>query len=334
MTKQKSNLIKTALTGLCILLTGTAAFAQSEYGKDRAGTEGFQFTKLPVDPRSAAMGNSNMADAYDGSSLFWNPALAARLDNSQLMVNHTEYVADISLEYLSYIHKIGNFAVGGSVQYLNSGEIKETTEFDPFGTGRTFSTQHLAVGISGAHRITDLFSYGITLKFLQEKYLEVSYTSGAVDFGFSYLVGDTGLRFAVGISNFGLDAAPDGTVTRPTLEGPREEAPEEKLSLPTRFTIGAAYDLIEKEDQELTLTAQITNPSDNSEQLSVGAEYGFMKQFFVRGGYEFGHEERRWPSFGAGVEVPFSGKVLNADYGYTIYERLGGIHRIGLSVSL
>ena len=39
--------------------------AQKSFGQDRAGTEGFQFTKIPVDPRSAAMGNSNMADAMD-----------------------------------------------------------------------------------------------------------------------------------------------------------------------------------------------------------------------------------------------------------------------------
>lgn len=310
-----------------------SAFGQS-YGDDRAGTEGFQFAKISVDARSAAMGNSNMADAIDGSSLYWNPANASVLESSNVMINHTEYVADINLDYLSYIHKLGAFAIGGSVQYLNSGEIRETTEFEPLGTGRTFSTHHISAGLTGSHQITEFFSYGITLRYLTEKYIDVSYQTGAIDFGFLYYVGDTGLRFGVSLNNFGFEAPAQGTVSYETLDGTVEQTPESELSLPTRFNIAAAYNIIENESHEFLVTAQITNPSDNSEQVNIGAEYGFMGQFFVRGGYEFGNEERVWPSFGAGIEVPFTGKRLRADYGYTVYERLGGIHRIGLSVAL
>lgn len=331
--------IKALIKSCCLFLIGglllsQAVKAQTSYGEDRAGTEGFQFAKISIDARSAAMGNSNMADAVDGSSLYWNPALASVLKSSNVMINHTQYVADINLEYISYIHKVGRFAFGGSVQYLNSGEITETTETQPLGTGRTFSTQHISAGLTASHQITDLFSYGITLRYLSEKYLEVSYQTGAIDFGFLYYVGDTGLRFGVSLNNFGFEAAPSGSIQYRTPDGLREKDPKSDLSLPTRFNIAAAYDVINNENHALVVTAQITNPSDNSEQLNVGAEYGFMGQFFVRSGYEFGIEERKWPSFGVGVEVPFTGKKLKADYGYTVYERLGGIHRIGLSVAL
>mgnify|MGYP003639107600 CR=1 FL=1 len=315
------------------LLSGSSTYAQS-FGEDRAGTEGFQFTKIPVDPRSAAMGNSNMADAIDGSSLYWNPALAARLTGSNLMVSHTAYFTGINQDYFSYVHKLGTFAIGGSLQYLNSGDIQETTEFQPFGTGRVFSTQHFAVGLSGAHQVTDLFSYGITLKFLMEKIEEIDYSTGAIDFGFSYLVGDTGLRFAVGINNFGLEANPSGSTDRTNLSGRSEVEPEEFNSLPTRFHIGAAYDLIENDQNKLIVTGQITNPSDNAEQFNIGAEYSFMKQFFLRTGYEFGIEERKIPSLGAGVELKVMNKVFKADYAYSLYERLGEIHRIAISFSL
>lgn len=325
----------TLFTLLLLLSTsGFSVLSAQSFGEDRAGTESFQFTKIPVDPRSAAMGNSNMADAKDGSSLYWNPALSARVTQPTFMVSHTSYLAGINVDYLSYIHKLGDFAIGGSVHYLNSGDIRETTEFQPFGTGRTFSTQHVAAGISGAHEVTDLFSYGITLKFLMEKIEEISYSSGAIDFGFSYLVGDTGLRFAVGINNFGLDGAPSGTTVREDLDGVQTVEPDEYSSLPTRFHIGAAYDVLNSETNSLMVTAQITNPSDNAEQFNVGTEYGFMDQFYVRAGYEFGNEERKIPSFGGGVKVPFSGRVIKADYAYTMFERLGAIHRIALSISL
>lgn len=318
---------------LICFIPWSSAIGQS-FGEDRAGTESFQFTKIAVDPRSAAMGNSNMADAIDGSSLFWNPALSARLTSSTLMISHTAYFVGVNQDYFSYIHKVGTFAFGGSLQYLNSGDIRETTEFQPFGTGRTFSTQHFSVGLSGAHEVTELFSYGITIKFLMEKIEEVDYSTGAIDFGFSYLVGDTGLRFAVGINNFGLDANPSGNTTRETLNGIEEIEPDVVSSLPTRFHIGAAYDLYENDQNKLIVTGQITNPSDNAEQFNVGAEYSFMKQFFVRTGYEFGVEERKIPSLGAGVELKVMNRIFKADYAYTLYERLGEIHRIAISFSL
>lgn len=323
------------LLPVCLLLTlASPIFAQGSFGEDRAGTEGFQFTKIAVDPRSAAMGNSNMADAYDASSLYWNPALSARLEGSNVMLSHTRYFAGINLDYFSVVQKVGDFAFGGSVQYLSSGDITETTEFQPFGTGRTFATHHLSAGASVSHKVTDLFSYGITFRYLMEKIEEIQYNSGAIDFGFSYLVGDTGLRFAVGINNFGFDSSPEGTTTRENLNGIEIIEPEEQQTLPTRFLIGAAYDVFENDENSLVVTAQITNPSDNAEQFNVGAEYGFMKQFFVRTGYEFGIEERKIPSFGAGVELPIGNRLIRADYAYSLYERLGEIHRIAINVAL
>jgi long-subunit fatty acid transport protein len=327
--------MKKFLLPFCVLFTlASPLFAQGSFGEDRAGTEGFQFTKIAVDPRSAAMGNSNMADAYDASSLYWNPALSARLEGSNVMLSHTRYFAGINLDYFSVVQKVGDFALGGSVQYLSSGEITETTEFQPFGTGRTFATHHISAGATVSHEVTELFSYGITFRYLMEKIEEIQYQSGAIDFGFSYLVGDTGLRFAVGINNFGFDSSPEGTTTRESLNGVEVIEPDEQQSLPTRFLIGAAYDLIDNDENSLVVTAQITNPSDNAEQFNVGAEYGFMKQFFVRTGYEFGIEERKIPSFGAGVELPFGNRIIRADYAYSLYERLGEIHRIAINVAL
>ncbi|MBK98826.1 MAG: hypothetical protein CL672_08580 [Balneola sp.] len=319
---------------LLLLASPNSLKAQKSFGQDRAGTEGFQFTKIPVDPRSAAMANSNMADAMDGSSLYWNPALSAETTGSEIMVSHTEYVAGIQQDYFSYIQRINSYAIGVSVQYLGSGDIIETTEFQPFGTGRIFSTHHMAAGLSIAQKVTDLFSYGLTFKYLLEKVEEIQYQTGAIDFGFAYRVGDTGLRFAVGINNFGLDAAPDGNTQRESLEGVLELEPETNISLPTRFHIGAAYDLVDNQLNKVTFTVQITNPSDNAEQLNIGAEYSFMDQFHLRTGYEYGQLERIIPSLGGGISTPFAGHILRADYAYTRFERLGQIHRIGVSISL
>ncbi len=313
-------------------------------GEARSGTYGFQYLKIGPDARSTSMGSSSVADAADVSSLYWNPALAAQLDNSQVMLAHTQYFADISMNYAGYVHRFGSLALGVSLHMLDSGAMDETTELQPGGTGRTFRTTHIAAGISFAQRLTSLFSYGVTLKYLDESIEEVTSRTGVLDAGFFYRVGDTGLRFAVGLSNFGVDADPTGETRR--RPGPNETGTETDqdgfivmdefadVSPPTTFTLGSAYDLIERDDFIVTITGQLTNPADTQERFSMGAELDYLRRFFIRSGFEFGVDESYLPSFGAGFNFPLYNYGIRADYGFTTREYLGSLHRISLRFDL
>jgi hypothetical protein len=303
-------------------------------GGSRSGTSGFQFLKVNVDARSAGMGNSNVADASGGSSLYWNPALAVQGSGSQLYLGHTAYFADISLNYASYIHKFRSVAVGASLTYLDSGEMNETTEFQPFGTGRTFRTVHMAAGLSFSQELTNLFSYGITVKYLDERIEEIEVQNVVFDLGFFYRVGDTGLRFAIGLTNFGVDASPGGETTRLTLDGEQVMTEFEDVSPPTNFVLGAAYDAYQGESLNVLVTGQLTNPSDDAEKLSIGAEMGYINQFFLRGGYQFGVDEIQYPNFGVGFRLPVAGRSMELDYGFSARERLGTIHRLAVKFNL
>ena len=303
-------------------------------GGSRSGTSGFQFLKINVDARSSAMAQSNVADAVDGSSLYFNPALAVQLDNSQVYLGHTAYFADISHNFLSYIHKKDKIAFGGSLMYLDSGEMEETNEFNPFGTGRTFRTIHMAAGLSFSQQLSDLFSYGITSKYVEEKIEEVQLKTVVFDIGFYYEVGLTGLRFSVGLNNFGLDSSPTGETTRQTQDGPVTEDEFEDVSPPSVFLIGAAYDAYQNENWDVLVTGQLTNPSDNAERFSLGTEVTYLDRFLLRTGYEFGVDEAILPSAGVGFKVPVFEKDLAIDYGFTTRDRLGSIHRIALKFNL
>lgn len=331
--------MKSSILTLFLLLSlASGSFAQAlvpSFGSARAGTSGFQFIKIGVDPRAAAMGNSSVADAKDASSLYWNPALAVQMEKSQYMVSYISYFADINVGYMSYIHYLKKYqlSLGLSLQFLDSGNIDETSEFKPFGTGRTFKTVHYALGLTASQRLTELFSYGITLRYLDERIENVQMQTGTVDFGFFYKVGETGLRFAVGVTNFGFDASPSGNTTRQTIGGELEIKDFEAVSPPTSFSIGAAYDAWKNETMNLIVTAQLTKPSDNAEKTAVGAELGFLNQFFFRTGYEFGVEEILFPSAGFGVKRNVGAYTLDLDLSYTNYERLGNLPRFAMKVS-
>ncbi len=332
---------------LVLLVPATETLGQSifpSFGSSRSGTSGFQFLKIGVDARSAGMAYSNIADARDASSLFWNPALAAQMDQSQFFMGHTAYFVDLSHNYGAYVHRIRNFAIGASLIYLDSGEMEETTEFHPTGTGRTFRTIHMAAGLSVAQQLTSLFSYGVSLRYLDERIEEIQSQTAVLDIGFFYRVGETGLRFAVGVNNFGLDASPSGETRR--IAGPHESGSGtddqeyitydkfESISPPTTFNLGAAYDLYESDIIQVLLTGQVINPNDNAERFSLGTELSFLHQFYARAGYEFGVDEIYLPNFGVGFQLPLQRYSLEMDYGFATREKLGSLHRISLKFNL
>jgi hypothetical protein len=329
---------KALLAGLialtCFSGTVNAQGIFPSLGGSRSGTSGFQFLKINVDARAAGMGASNVADAKDGSALYFNPALATQVDRSQVYVSHTQYFADISQNFVSYIHKLDGLAFGGSLMYLDSGVMEETNEFNPFGTGRTFRTIHMAAGLSFSQNLSELFSYGVTAKYIEEKIEEVQLKSAVVDIGFYYEVGETGLRFAVGLNNFGLDASPTGETTRVTQNGTVTETEFEDVSAPSLFLIGAAFDAYEDENIKVLVTGQLTNPSDNSERFSLGSELTYLDQFFLRTGYEFGVDEAVLPNAGVGFYLPVMKNGIAIDYGFSTRDRLGMIHRFTLKFNL
>ena len=137
-------------------------------------------------------------------------------------------------------------------------------------------------------------------------------------------------RFAVTVTNFGNDLAPDGEVV---LVGNRTKSDWQSFSPPTMFRIGFAFEPYENEEHKLTTSIQLNHPNDNSENLSIGAEYVWNKMFFARGGYKINVDEQNY-SFGAGVNVPISIANVSVDYAFANFSRLGSAHRFSIILGL
>jgi hypothetical protein len=323
-----------------VALTATDALAQliPSFGRDRAGTSGYQFLKIPVDARSAAMGQTVASNAFDVSALFWNPALAAQIGRGTTAgVGFTKYHADVDLGYVGVIQDLGSFTFGFAFQTMQSGEMNVTTEFQPFGTGETFQVVDWAAGLTVAQELTDLFSYGLTARFVQEKIAEISAQTLLMDAGIFYRVGQTGAQMAVVIRNFGFDSSVSGEIDRIVLDQTEPLLVDdfESFTPPTTFFLGLSYNAFQSDAaQDLTLSAQLSNPNDNAESFNLGLEYVWHRLFALRSGYQFGVEETNIPSFGLGLMLQDVGPDARFDYGFTSFERLGSVHRISLEVGI
>ncbi len=134
-------------------------------------------------------------------------------------------------------------AFGVALTSLTTADMPVTTEFAPFGTGEYFGFGDLASAVTYSRRMTDQFSFGGTVRYVEETLDKLKMRGVMIDLGTYYWTGLGSTRFAVAVSNFGNQMAPDGDVV---LIGKRTKSDWQSFSPPTVFRIGFAFEPIER----------------------------------------------------------------------------------------
>ena len=318
---------------LCSVIVVPALQAQlmPTLGAQRAGTAGLEFLKIGVGARAGAMGESFVAIANDASALYWNPAGISQFTDNQAIISHTAWLVDLQHEFLGAVYHLSpDDAVGLSVTTLHTEDMPVTTELQPNGNGTYFHYGDLAAGLTYSRKMTSQFSFGGTVRYYEETLDILKMRGVVIDFGTYYWTGLSTLRFSAVVTNFGSQASPSGSIT--ALDGSTVSQFQE-FSPPTMFRFGFAFEPYQDEKNSVTTSAQLNHPNDNSENVSIGAEYQYMKTFYVRGGYKMNVDEERF-SFGVGVAASLDLFAVSLDYGYAPFRNLGGVHRISLFVKL
>ena len=319
-------------------LTGKAhSQLMPNLGEQRVGISSLSFLKIGAGARGVGMGETFVAVANDVSALYWNPAGLTQFADDQVIVSHTEYVLDIKHEFFGGAYHLSpSDVVGFSVTSLHMDEMKVTTTTQPFGTGEYFTFGDIALGLSYARSMTDQFSFGVTVKYIQETDGLLKMRGMLVDLGTYYWTGISSTRFAVVVSNFGANFAPTGEIT---LENDTTVSKFQSFSPPTLFKFGIAWDPIDAEGQKLTTTIELNHPNDNSENFHIGVEYIFNDWLAFRAGTKRTIEQQLFGedntgasdvTFGLGVTAPTPFAKITFDYAYANFNMLGNAHRISL----
>lgn len=325
--------MKKVLYIFLLFLVCTSARAQlfPVLGDQRAGISTAQFLKIGVGGRAAALGESFIAISDDASALYWNPAGLAQFDKNQLIISHNIWVVDINHDFIGVVYHLdSDNSFGASLTAVTMDDMPVTTEFAPFGNGEYFGFSDIAVSVSYARKMTQQFSFGGTIKYVEETLDKIKMRGVMIDLGTYYRTGLGSTRFAVTVSNFGSELAPDGEII---LVGNRTNSEWQSFAPPTIFRIGFAFEPFENEEHRVTTSIQLNHPNDNSENIVVGAEYAWQKMFFLRGGYKFNVDEQNY-SFGLGLNVPISLAEFTLDYAFTNFQRLGSAHRFSITLGL
>ncbi len=312
---------------LCIIILlylGSSSTHAQESSLNQVGTSMANFLKIGMGARATAMGDAYVALSNDISALYWNPGGLATLQENEVIFQVTNWLFDTKLYFmgLSYrFESIGTF--GLSVISFSSGDMMETTVWDPEGTGRTFTASDFATGLTYSRQITERFSAGLTFKYITEKLDRVEASAIALDIG-SVFVTDffNNMRIGFALSNLSSTMQLDGSdltiqyLAVPSSKYVRAQLGTEPWDIPLLFRFGIATDVYQSELINLTLSGEVMDSRDYSYRIATGGELAFKDLAFLRGGYKFNYDEADF-TLGAGLKIDIPpGIGMKLDYAY------------------
>ena len=267
-----------------------------------------EFLKIGLSARAAGMAGAFGAVADDLGALEYNPAGLGLLNNSQVSMMYSRWLADINFGSVAGAHVIPFLGtVGLGLNLLDIGSID--------GSAKTFSASSFLLRAAWARSLRDDLTVGAGLKVLNEKISDFNSSGGTLDAGALYTP-IRGLTVGAAVMNLGTVSAFES----------------KKDALPMLIKLAAAYKGLEGDYGMLIGSADLDyypapaglfNPT-------FGVEYWGGKYFALRAGYAVRKTDlSSLVGFAAGVGVRW--EALRIDYAFAPFASLGTTHRVALN---
>jgi hypothetical protein len=278
-----------------------------------SGEAGALFLRIGMGGRASGMGDAFVAVAKDASAVYWNPAAMAAVLGTHMMFMHNEYLQSMRLEQVAITHEtdLGTFGIGFSGLYMDEMDRYDNVPTSiPLGS---FSAYDVAFAAGFARYILPNLTAGFAVKPIIEKIDEISAEGVAFDFGLYHISRIPGVKLAAVIANVG---------------NPMKFETEE-FALPRMVKLGGSFERRYPALRgRLLATFDVVIPNDGEAKQHLGAEFGYDRRLFLRGGYKAGYDSQG-ATFGAGIKHDrflFDYAVL------MISNDLGDSHRFSLSL--
>lgn len=318
------------------------SFGFSVYSADRYNPIVNSVYSLSISPDAVAsgMGDLGVATDPDVNSQYWNPSKYAQIEsNAGFSLSFTPWltklVSDINLSYIAGYYKLDDQqALSGSLRYFSLGEVILRKELD----GPSYSIQpyEMAVDLAYSRMLSENFSMAVSMRYILSDLMgEDEFPAGsafAADIATYYkkpvyFGRERGsLAFGANISNIGTKISYDGgnssyfipTNLRlgTTVHYPLDDYNAFNFSVDiNKMLVPTPADTSEVTTNMSSIAGIFTSfgdaPGGFKEELqeiygSIGIEYVYNKQFFVRGGYYYENEfkgNRKYFTFGAGFKM-------------------------------
>ena len=324
-------------SALIIVLFLIAMHAEAQilpiYGGERAGISTLSFLKNDLSVSSVGIAGASLSADGDAYSVLSNPAALTQLNHNSYALSHLFIGAGINQSYFSGIYGLKDQVskMAFSINSLNSGAMEERTEFQPEGTGRLVYLTNMAFGLTYSRKLSDVFSAGVSLKYIYENMAGFTNHNATVDLAFIYETDVKDLQFAVMVQNFGGNSSLSNEGNSlPVVFNRDTEVSLDDNTVPTIFKLGASMKPIKTDQHSLLISLQLNHPNDNAENYALGAVYEVKDMIFFRAGYKINVRDQNYPTFGFSYRVNIGAHPLYIDYGANPTRHLGIQNTFGL----
>ena len=129
------------------IVVGMLLQGQTSLWASGPGTTAADILKIGVGARAIGMGEAYVAQADDVSSLYWNPAGLALMQERQASFMYDQMYQDLKFQNANIGIPLENGAIGGSLSYLSYGDIQG---FDASGASIGNQSAYSGVATLGA----------------------------------------------------------------------------------------------------------------------------------------------------------------------------------------
>lgn len=265
---------------------------------------GNAFLKIGMGARAAGMGGAFSAIADDASGNYWNPAGLCGIEKQGLLFMHTQWLADIASEYLSFAKPINDdTSMGASFIFLHAEDMARNRQAQE--TGK-FNNYDACFSLSYASKRGSI-AWGLTPKIIRRQLKDETAASVGLDIGSKYI--NNNLSLGATIQNLGT----------------KIKLGEQASPSPLTLNLGVGYKMT-TEDDSLIISGDINTPIDSNPSLRLGAEYNYANWAMARVGASLG-QTKQGLSFGFGI----LSHDYQFDYAFTSFDDLGLTHRAAIT---
>lgn len=283
----------------------------------------FEFLRVDMNARAAALAGSFVANGDDANVIFYNPAGANLLADMPVSFSYMKYFLDINSASFAISNEYGIGRVSAGLIYFNYGDFTRS-DGSAVNLGE-FGAQDMALILGYGNSLGENFYYGANAKFIYSGIDDFTSTGLAFDLGLQYVFPET--QWNIGFSALNLGSQLQ------SYDGVKEDLPlDMRLGFSKRlertpFLIFFSFNRLNQDAGGF---------SKRFQHFTGGAEILLGKSFKLRLGYD--NMKRKDMKIGgstglAGISIGVGIKVkdYNVDYGYSSWGMIGGLHRFSIS---
>ncbi|MCK9282427.1 MAG: PorV/PorQ family protein [Melioribacteraceae bacterium] len=327
---------------ICILFLLSVSIITAQ---NKVGTTAAEFLTIPVGSKAMGMGGAFTGLADDITAAFYNPGSLSRIEGNQFISNYSEWLVDSKYSWFGLgIKASDDDYITLSVTSLDYGDEEVTTISEPEGTGQMWNASDIAIALSYSRNLTDRFSIGGSVKYIQQKIWNESASSFAIDLGLLYKTQVDGLNIGMSITNFGTQMKLDGKDLLTAVDVDQSYnynnstitsgLSTDEWELPLVFTVGSSWRFNLWDEFAFTTAVDAVIPSNANTHINLGSELQWNNIFFARIGKSslFKENAQEGLTFGAGIKYELSGIKVAVEYAYLDFGMWSNLNRYSITI--